>query len=132
MTGSPRRRERSERRRGGGSSGGVLLGGVAAQRGTDAGQAGGGVALGAVLARGVVLPAVDDVRRVLLSDDPSREVVRISVPLAVRDLLGTGVRGVAQVRRDAADVTAAYVLARLAARSDHRIRLGGQAAVERR
>src|SRR6266700_4241067 len=102
MTGSPRRGERSEWRRGGWSSDRLLL--VAAQRCADAGQAGGGVAFGAVLARDVVLPAVDDVRRVLLGDDPGTEVVRISVPLAVRDLLGTGVARIAQVRRDAAEV----------------------------
>src|SRR4051812_18196982 len=98
MTGSPRRRERSEWRRGGWSSGGLLLGKLAAQRCADAGQAGGGVAFGAVLAGDVVLPAVYDVRRVLLGDDPGREVVRISVALAVRDLLRAGVVAVAQVR----------------------------------
>src|SRR3954470_20990361 len=106
------------------SSGRLLLGRVAAQRGADAGQAGGGVAFGAVLARVVVLPAVDDVRRVLLGDDPGREVVRISVALAVRDLLGARVVAVAQVRRDTADVTAPYVLLRLADRADDGVRLG--------
>src|SRR6476620_7185271 len=64
-------------------------------------QPGGDVAFGAVAGGFVVVPAHEVVRRVLLGGHGVGRVVRVFVALAVAQLLGPGIVGVAQVRGDA-------------------------------